>query len=973
MLKKLEGKEYETFVEKGEVTPERVSAISEKIKTKEKLSKEEQAVYETKTKEIEGELQKSVDTEIKEVKAKEVEIVDQSLKASSLEQTQEKLGVKEVAKVKVEDVEKMNKENADVMYKTLPIAKNSMGSVFGFDTSHEAMSSFVAKYFKKEGHLPAKVFDRHMEAEGKINSVLKDVEFTTKDFKKAIKENYKDFKESDLEKINEVLGNLGTENRSEVLRGLPESMRPVVNSMRNQIDKLSRELGKAGATEGLLDGKIQDNLGYYLTRSYKVHNDPKKWNYENVPDKVKNKAVEYLRDSFPEYSETQIDNTIRELLDKPDMPLGIVKSGKLGSKDLGNLKKRSTLLNESPEIRALLGEYTDPLYNYATSVAKLTHLVEKQKFLNDVKDMGMGEFLFEGTEKNIPSGNFRKIAAEGASTMNPLNGLYTTPEIAEAFANFSKTEPLPNYIRQYMKVNSAAKYAKTIGSAQTHVRNYLSNYGFHLANGRVFQGTGELGKAHKAIVSDVKARTGDREYIKRLHELNIIGEGIHVNDLRETMKDGLGTPEQIESHGDNIFKKIKNKTLKTAEKAYQIEDDVHKIYAFEFEKNAYRPVIEKQNKGKSEAEIERLTEEKAAEVVRSTMPTYSLIPKGIQELRRFPLAGTFVSFPWEVMRTSYNTIDLARKELKDPETRSIGARRVGGMMAAATLTAGAASLSRNINGISNDEDKDIRRFLAPWSANSQLIYTKDAGSGKYSYIDAGYSDSHALIKKLFIPLIKKADDKEFNEAIIESLKEFSSPFLSEELLYSKVLDIQRNSQKDSGKPIYNPTESAGQKWSDMRAYLWKGIEPGTITSLSRINKAFQDRDEEEGRGYTPSNEIAALLTGQRVSQVDVGRSFNFKLYRKAKEIEDSKRIYTKLLYDDKTSAKDKLEAKKRAEDSLEEIFEELHEDYNAASRLGVDETSLLRSIKNLRVSNNVRRSIVNGEFMGIEEYSGKIY
>lgn len=562
--------------------------------------------------------------------------------------------------------------------------------------------------------------------------------------------------------------------------------------------------------------------------------------------------------------------------------------------------------------------------------------------------------------------------------MDPLSGYYTTPEIADAINDFNKSDPIPNWLSQYMKVNAFVKYGKTVLSPQTHVRNYLSNYGFHLANGRVFNGRKEWLKSHKDVFKLYEKRNPEyRERIKKLYDLGVIGESTKSREIQDVMRDTTQDDVDFSTRSDSMYKKIKRSTLKWINKAYQVEDDVHKIYAFEFEKDSYKQAFKRKYPNKSEKEIETMAEEKAAQVVRSTMPTYSLVPKGIQKMRRFPVVGTFVSFPWEVIRTSFNTLDLVSKEWQDPDTRKIAARRSAGLLAASIIPAAAAWWSKYKLGISEEEDEDVRRFVAPWSKNSDFIYLSDGeGKGKYAYIDLSYSDPHAMIKKPLLMILKGASNNDVKKSALEALEEFTSPFLSEEILFKRLMEIRAN-KKESGAPVYNEELDLGDKMIAWQKYLWKGIEPGAITSGRRISKAFQEQSEEEGRVYNPTDEIMAVVTGQRRSAADIEKSFGFKTFRGMKRISEARRIYTKALYDKKMSEADKLKAYEQSANSLNKIFEELNKDYRAAMRLGVPQEKLWRNIdqmrdEKIRASNAIKNGILTGKFT-LNKYDGKIY
>ena len=53
----------------------------------------------------------------------------------------------------------------------------------------------------------------------------------------------------------------------------------------------------------------------------------------------------------------------------------------------------------------------------------------------------------------------------------------------------------------------------------------------------------------------------------------------------------------------------------------------------------------------------------SADIVKSTMPTYSRVPESIKMIRRIPFIGNFVAFPAEIMRTTTNITRQGMREL----------------------------------------------------------------------------------------------------------------------------------------------------------------------------------------------------------------------------------------------------------------------------------------------------------------------
>ncbi len=803
----------------------------------------------------------------------------------------------------------------------------------------------LKKFFTPAGLLPKKVFKEKVKMDSRTSAMLNEIEFTAKRFRKGVNEAYGKVTPEQLAEIDGVL-----KGEADVST-LPESLQEPIQSMRNQIDALSQRFIDEGLIGGDLVGKIQENLGTYLTRSYEVHDNPK-WK-DTVPAEIKNRAVAFIRSKYPDLTAKELEGQINELLDAPDAPLSIIASGKLGAKDLSILKARKDI---APEIRALLGEYSDPLLNYARSITKMSNLISKSKFLKEVEEAGMNDFLFDK-----PTGEYhRVIAAEGSKTMEPLNGLYTTPEIAEAFEAMGEQVNLPAYLRNYMKINGLVKYSKTILSAMTHVRNLVGNTGFAVANGH--WRAGEMAPAIKTTISQLGKMENPefKEAYRKYQELGVVGESARGGELQDIIKDASKEGGDLESMMDNTATKFLKKGRKVVNDMYQAEDDVWKIYAFENEMARYKKAYPEMEQGE--------LDQKVADIVRNTYPTYSLVPEAIKQLRRVPLVGTFVSFPAEVVRTAYNTVELAVKELKDPKTRNIGKERLTGIMAAATLTGGAAIATANMYGVTDEEDEAIRRYLPPWSKNSILLSMSGVENGEYTYIDLGYSDPHTYLKAPIMAMMKGDDPVESG---IEAMGEFFEPFLGEELLAARMLDISRNTTVD-GKKIYNKQDPIGDQMADITIHIAEALEPGTSSSFRRIWKGINGDISVGGKKYDPVNEIIALFSGQRATTTNIKGGFGFKAYRFGQDMADARQIYNKAFFSKKEVSDEELETEyNKANNASEKLFNEMVKDYQAAILLGVSTDDLFNAMKKNGFSTKLRTSIYSGVYTPIKKKGEK--
>jgi len=612
--------------------------------------------------------------------------------------------------------------------------------------------------------------------------------------------------------------------------------------------------------------------------------------------------------------------------------------------------------------------------NYARTVLNIASLAARHQFLTQVKEAGMGKFFFEKNDSQRPKGFDTEIASEGSDTMSPLNGLMTTPEIAEAFGLYEGQKGKVTWVQQafklYYKAMGLVKWLKTIASVSTHMKNIYGNFAFVGVNGHSLV---EIGKAIKVVAQDLKTMSKPEveakidEYIKA----GIMRQGAGINEIRDMFKDAdmdgflerrlsMRKPKGVMGKIKQVISSKASKLKTAMEDLYQAEDDMFKIAAYETEMNRYADALYNKSKDQLTDKERQEVSDIAANNVKNTYPTYSRIPEGIKQLRKFPLfIGSFISFQAESYRTAYNTIGLAKDELSsdNKKIKAIGARRVAG--AATYLTAKTALLSyagyaaeTGIGGVlgalfdDDDEkkkEKDVRSFLPPWSQNSDIIVLK-AADGEIEYIDFSASDPHGGINKALNALFRGEDMVDsFKQSMLELIGQFEGP----DILTNLAKQLYNNKNDFDGK-IYNEEDDRENKIDKILDYVYKVVEPGTATS---IRKAVAS---EQSLGQIAFGDA----TGLKIRKVNVKDQFGYKLPEFNKSFEDIRNIYNseysksiELSEDPKATKKDIQEQNKKTDEALVRANEkyaakakELMDLINSANRLGVDYYELINEL-----------------------------
>lgn len=822
--------------------------------------------------------------------------------------------------------------------------------------------AFLKREFTAPGDLPDRAWRLSLKSEGWFGAQMTDMKFTIRRFHDSMRAAYGSPTPNAAQnrQLDAVLTGQAPLSR------IPEEMRAVVRQMRERVDGYSQQMQQSGMVEGELAATLADNLGVYLSRSYKVFDTPE-WILENIPKPIVNRARSWLRAERPDLNESEIQGLIESILNKQvDSPLQFLTGGTLGSKNLSMLIKRKDI---APPIRALMGEHTDVRLNYARSVSQMARALSNHGFLTEVRNTLLAGpdnpngLFFKSATSNANGSFIEPIAAEGSKVMEPLNGLFTTPEIAAAFKRQYSVPGHQNWLwNAYLKANAIVKFDKTVLSAMTHVRNLLGNAGFATANGH--WRLNHFGRAIQAVNASAGISRGARlatrfaagkvgievaprgrpptgsalarqerrlrlrnqtlpgdtpweSYYKRIQMLGVVDSSAHAGELqaiiRDASKEGL---DNVSPDATLLEKAIKGIT-RGATALYRGEDDLWKVVAFENEFARYRKAMP----GVPDAQVE----ETAAWIVRNTYPNYGMISSGVQALRKNILVGSFVSFPAEVIRTGWHTINLALKEVRSPnaEIRKIGATRLAGLTVASTGVYGASAASRWMNGIDRRQDEDLRPFLAPWQENSTLIYTNSEKDGVYSLIDLSYTDPYSYLRDPLRRLF--SGEGSWEESLRDAALQAAAPFFSEEILIGKLAEIRAN-QRRSGGNVWNPEDHFIDQSFAALDHLWGALEPGTLTSARRIAKGIRGETSPSGKEFDTMTEFLAVITGHRLQKTDVRQSLRFITSRMNRRLQDANGILNRVANREGTvSDQDITEAFQNSEASRARVFKEAHE------------------------------------------------
>jgi len=828
---------------------------------------------------------------------------------------------------------------------TIPRPMRGKAGEAGFIVSdvQEGAAKVAQKWLTTEGNLPKEMFDI-MEAKGsRTQAMLKQIDFTLKDLANAARElngKPKLTQDQSLQVDQFLRGYLPAEN-------LPEAIRPVAQQMRRQLDNLSEGLIQVGAfsqeagPSGMSKADIiRMNKGEYLTRSYEKFDNPK---YDVKLVRQRNPALYAEAENFvrtqmkaanPTTTEAEVQGKIKEYIeggrDKPFESL--IQASGIGKK-LGITKARQDI---PEQVRFLMGEYTDPVINYARSASKMINLLQSQEQLNKLKEFGVANKLFF----ERPTGNAAtQIAADGSDTRSPLNGLYAEKDLVDAIENFEMFHKGGTAFQLYSMANAWVKWGKTVGSIQAQFRNPISNVLIEVANGNIaFGGSSKPFRAVLAEFGVPKMDTKEgRAYLTRATQLGIYDNTV-LNEFTQMLKDAqqykgstVDFAEELAGKGGNIAKK----GVAALNKTYRAGDNLFKLMAWE---NETKQLMD--GRGLSRQEAETI----AAERVKNTRPTYSRVPRIIKALRLQPFFGNFISWPSEMLRIIPNTLRYAAEDLKTPGMRRYGFNRLIGVVAATTATVAITRLGMWATGFNDRKMDALRRFVAPYQKNATLMPTgadgKDVG-----YVDISYTDPYEVFKG---PALAAASGKDPEESIANAILDFLESYIGPSILANSIVSAL-SGRTPQGRTIVNPQDTRLDQTLDRASYLLRQNEPATVSQFRRIYYALTGQPDTSvskyGRVYKPSEELSALF-GIRPQSINVSKALESKASRFNTDMADVGRIFTETYGAVGNVPEAKVrEQFEKMQNRRRIMFDEANKDFHAAMLLGLSRSEAISAMR----------------------------
>ena len=502
----------------------------------------------------------------------------------------------------------------------------------------------------------------------------------------------------------------------------------------------------------------------------------------------------------------------------------------------------------------------------------------------------------------------------------------------------------------------------------------------------------------KQVLQEIKNTKGLTSMDKIIRSLSDgkfnFAEGSLTQKIAEgTSKFGKGAA-RVYAGGDNLWKWYGHEYVKSQLKGiYNNVGDISKWYREIVGRN-FDPINTITCKAKT---FDESIEEAAAWYIRNTYPTYSKVPQFIQDLRKLPF-GNFVSFPAEMLRTTFNIISLGAKEAtsNNVKLRQMGLRRLlGAYVTLAGTGEAVGKIAGALTGVTLEEIEAYKRSLsAPWERRAQIIPINEWKNGIGKAVNFSYFSPYDTITKPIESIFKtwqegKLQNKNIGDQLLAQafaeegpLRTLVDPFITQSIAIERFTDVlpaeiglgNRGGVTKTGAKVYSETDTDGEKISKSFFHILKGIEPGALTTGRKLAQGVQADVQRGGQPISLRDEILALLSGVRIINIDTPRTMQFKVTeygRKKRSVTATEKFFS--LQDFRQRGPNVLaeEFRQIQEENLK-VNRDFYVILQDAQTMGVDKRTLKKILKQRGISTKNANFLLRGKNIPYTGYKGRM-
>ena len=542
---------------------------------------------------------------------------------------------------------------------------------------------------------------------------------------------------------------------------------------------------------------------------------------------------------------------------------------------------------------------------------------------------------------------------------------------------------LPFY-KSLLAIKTATQINKTVLSLMTQMRNITTASSFALANGHVGSGA-SVADNFSMLWKEMVGKTDDPQALRNLLdealEMGALDNSTIATELEKLIPELLGASKvpNLKATAKNVIKKIRRgdsidditdltsevagrtvsdagklgpitdeiferlltnkgaigKLVQKSIEAYQLGDNVWKLFGYQFTKSQLQPAFKTLDdvkkyfrevegfewnplksgsltagkNGQNLKTIDDAIKEVSGLIVRDVYPNYSMVPRAVQTVRKIPFFGNFVGFTSEMWRNSYQILRRGTAEMasSNPYIRQMGARRLMGyMITVPTLVPVAYKTALWMTGVPGEIIEAYKeRFSPEFQEGHTLIpiAAQDKKTKTIKFVDADtlmpYSDVIVPFK-VFMERYsagKKTDQSTlslFAKSMIGAVMKGLDPFITKAIWYETMEEVTPDKNgvaKTKSGGLIADWQNDVDPFSKTLYHIYSKMLPTTLKSGEKIWRAFDGQISKSAVEFDPMNEVAATIAGFRMGEIDAFKSMKYKVGQISGELTAARKVW----------------------------------------------------------------------------------